>query len=167
MRWTRILYGATCVVYVGTLTLAAWALPDRLASHFSPAGLPNQWESRTSYLITNIILGVAILGGLPALGVVSGRHPRFTNIGNREYWSRPEHRDEFRRGVMNLVLVLASITALFISVTQVVLVWANRTTPTTLPAFPYALPAIAFALITIATAFLYLRRRHHKDSPRR
>jgi len=66
---------------------------------------------------------------------------------------------------MNLFLVLASITALFISVTQVVLVWANRTTPTTLPAFPYALPAIAFALITIATAFLYLRRRHHQDSP--
>ena len=167
MRWTRKLYGATCVVYVGTLTLAAWALPDRLASHFSPAGLPNQWESRTSYLITNLILGVAILGGLPALGVVSGRHPRSINIGNREYWSRPEHRDEFRRGIMNLVLVLASITALFISVTQVVLVRANRTTPTTLPAFPYALPAIAFALITIAAAFLYLRRRHHQDSPRR
>jgi uncharacterized membrane protein len=65
---------------------------------------------------------------------------------------------------MNLFLVLASITALFIGVTQVVLVWANRTTPTTLPAFPYALPAVAFALLTVATAFLYLRRRHHQGS---
>jgi hypothetical protein len=160
-----VLYGTTCVVYVGTLTLAAWALPDPLASHFSPAGLPNQWESRTSYLITNLILGVAILGGLPALGVVSGRHPRSINIGNREYWSRPEHRDEFRRGTLTLFLVLASITALFIDVTQVVLVWANRTTPTTLPAFPYGLPAVAFALLTVATAFLYLRRKHRQDSP--
>jgi hypothetical protein len=41
----------------------------------------------------------------------------------------------------------------------------NRTTPTTLPAFPYALPAIAFALVTIAAAFLYLRRRRHQAAP--
>jgi uncharacterized membrane protein len=70
-------------------------LPDRIASHFGPSGMPNGWMNKTQFLITYAVVL------FPALFVEFWLHRKVANtpqgklrLPNKEYWLAPEHRAE-------------------------------------------------------------------------
>jgi hypothetical protein len=76
------------------LALVSFAiLPDRVAIHFGPGGLPNGWASNLSS--TLLMLGTHLLVFLslflsPRLLTTSAK--KWVSLPNREYWLRPENR---------------------------------------------------------------------------
>jgi len=68
-------------------------LPDRVASHFGPSGMPNGWMTKSQFLT---IYAIMIL---PALAVEFWLARRIAktpgarvNMPNKEYWMAPERR---------------------------------------------------------------------------
>jgi uncharacterized membrane protein len=70
-------------------------LPDRVASHFGPSGLPNAWMERGQFF--GVYLGVVGLLTLAFLGL-SSKFASFEGsdmkLPNKEYWLAPERRAE-------------------------------------------------------------------------
>ena len=70
-------------------------LPDRLASHFGPSGMPNGWMTKQQFFITYAVVF------LPALFVefllgrsVANKPADKLRLPNKEYWLAPERRTE-------------------------------------------------------------------------
>ncbi len=70
-------------------------LPDRMASHFGPSGMPNGWMTKPQFFITYAVVL------LPALIVEFWAHRRIAKtpdaklrLPNKEYWLAPELRAE-------------------------------------------------------------------------
>jgi uncharacterized membrane protein len=70
-------------------------LPDRVASHFGPAGTANGWMTKSQFLLTYAIVL------LPAFAVEFWLPRRVARTGgdrlrlpNKEYWLAPERRSE-------------------------------------------------------------------------
>ena len=70
-------------------------LPDRVASHFGPAGDANGWMTKSQFLLTYALVL------LPALAVEFWLPRRIARTGgdrlrlpNKEFWLAPEHRSE-------------------------------------------------------------------------
>lgn len=70
-------------------------LPDRMASHFGPSGMPNGWMTKSQFF------AIYALALLPALAVefwVARRIARSPgarfNLPNKEFWLAPERREE-------------------------------------------------------------------------
>ena len=68
-------------------------LPDRMASHFGPSGMPNGWMSKSQFLT------VYAMVLLPALAVEFWLARRIAktpgarmNLPNKDYWMAPERR---------------------------------------------------------------------------
>jgi uncharacterized membrane protein len=100
---------ATGLVAVVLVTLGR--LPPVVASHFDAAGVPNGWSSRPTYAL---LIAVGVLLPLGIIGLVTGltqRDPTRLNIPAREYWTRPEHRQEAIRRVRAYVWWLGCVLA--------------------------------------------------------
>lgn len=69
-------------------------LPDRIASHFGPSGMPNGWMTKSQFFT----IYAAML--LPALAVefwvahkIANTPGARINLPNKEFWLAPERRD--------------------------------------------------------------------------
>lgn len=75
-------------------------LPPVVASHFNAAGVPNGWSSRPAYALLLLFIGVLLpLGVVGLLQAVTRHGLSSLNMPAREYWNRPEHREEGVRRV--------------------------------------------------------------------
>jgi hypothetical protein len=94
------------------LLTTAGALPPVVASHFDWAGTPNGWSSRSAYVLLTLVIGILLpLGIVGLVHVVSRGGPGGLNIPAREYWMRPEHRDEAVRRVRTYTWWLGVVLA--------------------------------------------------------
>jgi uncharacterized membrane protein len=84
---------------IGLCLAQAWyyypRLPERVASHFGPSGLPNAWMERNMFF--GVYLGAVGLLALAFLGLAS-KFAAFEgsdmNLPNKEYWLARERRAE-------------------------------------------------------------------------
>lgn len=85
-------------------------LPPVVASHFDAAGVPNGWSSRPAYAVLLFIIGVLLPVGIIILLRALTREGLSTlNIPAREYWNRPEQREEGVRRVRRYVWWLGCV----------------------------------------------------------
>lgn len=148
------------VAFIAGLVLTYHRLPERLASHFSPAGQPNDWMSRTSHVWT--MGGLAI--GLSALILGLFYCVRFfpdsmISLPRRDYWLAPERREETFSFVFRAGIWLASFEALFLLGIHLLLVAANASSPPQLSPGVWVL-GVLFLATVVGWVFVLFQRFH-------
>lgn len=94
-RIANVLFFAILLAAIAQCVSEFPQLPDRLASHFGPSGMPNGWMTKSQFFtIYALVL-------LPALAVefwVARRIAKTPgariNVPNKEFWLAPERREE-------------------------------------------------------------------------
>ena len=70
-------------------------LPDRLASHFGPSGMPNGWMTKQQFFITYALVFLPALFVEFLLGPSVAKKPADKlRLPNKEHWLAPERRSE-------------------------------------------------------------------------
>ena len=116
-----LFWGTVTANYV-FLLLSSFLLPESVAMHFDMSGIPNQWGSRTEYLITMSIL-VSLLSTL-FWGIrwfIRWIPVTSLNIPNKEIWLSENNRAEMYRRVDGIMAELGSVVLLFILIMVVFL----------------------------------------------
>ncbi len=77
--------------------LQAWyyypRLPERVASHFGPTGLPDAWMSKSSFLQFYVIVVTGLTVLFPVLALLVSKFPvQLMNLPNKSYWMSEERR---------------------------------------------------------------------------
>jgi uncharacterized membrane protein len=107
--------GLFCVLAMGLVALVLVTfrrLPPVVASHFDAAGMSNGWSSRPAYALLLLVIGILLPLGITVLITSLTRSgPARLNIPHRDYWTRPEHRQEAVRRVRAYVWWLGCIMA--------------------------------------------------------
>jgi len=134
-------------------------LPDRLASHFGPSGMPNGWMSKSQFFAVY----AAVLA--PALAVEFwvarriGKTPEAKiHLPNKEFWLAPERREEtfgyfqsfFAWYGCALLLLLVYVMGLAMS--------ANLDPSPRLPTGPTITAITAFVAFNVAAVIAMHRR---------
>jgi serine/threonine-protein kinase len=134
-------------------------LPDRIASHFGPAGNANGWMTKSQFLLTYALVL------LPALAVEFWLPRRIARTGgdrlrlpNKEYWLAPERRSE-TFAYFEKFFAWYGCAFLALEVFAMALAMrANLVTPPHLATDPIVSAVIAFVLFNLAAVIAMLRR---------
>jgi uncharacterized membrane protein len=133
-------------------------LPERLASHFGPSGMPNGWMTKEQFYITYALVLI------PALVVeflvgrrISRKGDARINLPNKEYWLAPERREEtfayFRRFFAWYGCALLALLVYVMGLT----LRANLDAVPRLPTTPTIAAIALFVLYNVAAIVAMLR----------
>jgi uncharacterized membrane protein len=158
-RIPRILFFGIVLAAIAQCVHDFPLLPDRLASHFGAAGMPNGWMTKPQFFITYAVVL------LPALIVEFWAHRRVAKtpdgklrLPNKEYWLAPEHRAEtfayFKSffAWFGCAFLLVEVSAMGLAMR------ANFDTPPLLPTGPIVSVIAGFVLYNVAAVIAMLRR---------
>lgn len=143
-------------------------LPDRVATHFDSAGVPDGWESRPVYA-TYLLVAAALISGLCAGPTYLTRHlpDSLINIPNREHWLAPGRRAEAHDRIAALGLAIAAATTgLFIALHLLTVRANGLTPPRQAPAEGVGLVAAYLAILGCVIYGFSVRAWKIEDSPR-
>ena len=153
-----IMLGVSHLCVLAALGLTYDELPQRVASHFNAAGVPDGWMSRSSHLWT--ISALAFGGSALLLGVfycVRFLPGASINLPRREYWLAPERREETFQSLFRAGIWLASFEALFVLGVHLLVVAANSSEPARLSSGVWLLGGFFLAIIA-GWVFALIRR---------
>lgn len=86
--------GVTLLIAVMHALWAYTVLPDRVASHWDGAGVPNGYMDRIGFISFYLWLMVGMTAVFSGIGVLIRHTPNDAiNLPNREYWLSPERRE--------------------------------------------------------------------------
>ena len=147
------------IASLATIALTSVWLPQRVATHFGAAGLPNGFMTRGTYLA----FMAGVVAGMPTLlsaiiGAAIRRSPACINIPHRDYWLAPARREATVDYLLRHTARLAAGVALFALALHFVLIHANALSPPRLEA-SYMWGLLAGALGGVAFWIIDLRRR--------
>lgn len=126
----RVAFVLGFVANVVLAILSLVILPDRVAVHFGPGGMPDGWAP--SYVNSLFFLGMhtllfLLLSFSPRLMFIFPA--RWVNLPNKQFWLAPENRD---RAVGKLSALMDSFGAalfLYLLVIQLLTIQANLSVP--------------------------------------
>lgn len=109
-------------------------LPNRVATHFNAAGVPNGWMSRSQHLVAMAAFGF----GLPLFIMGMCWSARYLptsaiNIPHRDYWLAAHRRDESVDYLFRQSIWLACLETGFITGLHWTVVFSNARQPVDLP----------------------------------
>jgi uncharacterized membrane protein len=92
-RFPRSIYFALVAVLALQGFIYFPKLPDRMASHFDGAGLPNGYQSKEMFflMLYGILFAISALLAYAVPALISSK-PEITNLPNKGYWLAPERR---------------------------------------------------------------------------
>jgi serine/threonine-protein kinase len=112
----RIIFGMVCIGLAAMECAYFYPqLPARVVSHFGANGIPNGWMSREVFLGTCVgtVAFIALI-----FGVIDALLPKMPtalwNLPNKGYWLAPERKERTAGIVSNALLLIESLTVLFI-----------------------------------------------------
>lgn len=161
MHHTKWIYIAAVGLFAISTVWAAAALPDVVNTHFGASGQPNGSMTRGGYIAFSLFLSTFSVALVPLAGTAAARRPgKFSNIGNRGYWARPENRAAFRTRYIGLCLMIGAVCALLLTGGNIVIVTLNSGSrrPVPLP----VLPTVVFVAVLVgafAAAYKWYGRR--------
>ena len=158
-RLPRSLFFAMICVAIAQCIRDFPLLPDRIASHFNAAGMPNGWMTKTQFLWTYALVL------LPALAVefwvsrqIATKPDAKLNLPNKEYWLAPERRAE-TFAYFDLFFAWYGCAFLFVVVSAMGLAMsANFDSPPRLPAGPILSIIVGFVVFNALAIVTMLRR---------
>ena len=144
--------------FLGTLYMTAQRLPERVASHFNAAGIPDGWAERSKYLWTFGGIGVGLC--LLMLGIfftIRFFPPSMLNLPRRDYWLAPERREWTYAYLFRIGAMLAATELIFLLVVHLLVVSANLAEPPRLSGSIWVALAGMLIAMTILTV-VFIRR---------
>ena len=105
------------ITVLGLLDLARYypLLPEKVASHFDGAGLPNGWMPKDGFAVVTLILfGFAGLVQSLAAASLRGLPDEKINLPNKAYWLAPERRQETLGFISDHQMRFAAITQMLL-----------------------------------------------------
>jgi uncharacterized membrane protein len=158
-RIPRILFFAIVLVAMAQCIHDFPLLPDRLASHFGPSGMPNGWMTKPQFFIAYALLF------LPALFVeflvgrkVANRPVEKLRLPNKEYWLAPERRAETFAYLKDFFAWYGCAVLLVEVLAMGLAMRANFVDPPMLPADPIVTVVGGFILFNVAAVIAIYRR---------
>lgn len=153
MRFLRaaiVLVAAVSVVRTWTIL---GALPERVASHFDAAGMPNGWMPREGFLALQAgILALMVLLFVLLPRTIAWLPVGFVNLPHREHWLAPERREETMATIELWMGALGLLVVVSIAIFEELAVQANLPGgPGRLSMLPFWLTL--FAVLAAATAW--------------
>ena len=147
------------VASLAIMALTSVWLPERIASHFGAAGLPNGFMTRGTYLafMAGVVVGIPTLLSV-IIGAAIHRSPDSINIPHRDYWLAPARREATAEYLVRHTARLAAGVALFALALHFVLIHANALSPPRLEA-PLVWWPLGAALAGVGLWIVSLRRR--------
>ena len=134
-------------------------LPDRIATHFGTAGVPNGWMSREALgtfdlvflaFVLTVVIGSAYLIRFLPVSLI--------NVPHRDYWFAPERRRQSHARMFVHTLWLACLMVAFlIAVNQLIFVANLRPGPPHLRSRDFFVVPVGFLLAVIAWAVRLFR----------
>lgn len=139
-------------------------LPERMASHFGPSGLPNGWMTKQSFFIVYaLVIAVAsVLEFLPARSIARSS-PSSLHLPNKEYWLAPERRAQTFAYFTKFFAWYGCAILLVLVVAMGLAINANLNPPPRLAARPILAAIGGFVLFSILS-IAHLMRRFSKVS---
>jgi uncharacterized membrane protein len=158
-RIPRILFFAVVLLAMARCIHDFPLLPDRLASHFGPSGMPNGWMTKPQFFITYALLF------LPALFVeflagrkVANSPANKLRLPNKEYWLAPERRTETLAYFESFFAWYGCAVLLVEVLAMGLAVRANFDDPPVLATGPIVTVAAGFIVFNITAAVAVYRR---------
>jgi hypothetical protein len=145
------------VAFAAYVWYSARQLPERVAVHFGPSGLPDGWIMRGSYVETTLIFGAVVpafvAGVFAFIRVGDGR---LMNIPRREYWLAPERRAETLAFVQRQGAWFAGLLIAFLAAAHYFILMANGQSPATLsPQWPISCAGgLVAAMVLLVVSFV-------------
>jgi serine/threonine-protein kinase len=158
-RLPKALFFAIVCVAIAQCVRDFPLLPERIASHFNAAGMPNGWMTRTEFLWTYALVL------LPAVAIefwvsqqIAKKPDAKLNLPNKEYWLAPERRAE-TFAYFDLFFAWYGCAFLFVVVSAMGLAMrANFDSPPRLPTAPIVSVLVGFAVFNVLAIVTMLRR---------
>jgi len=99
-------------------SLHAWhlssVLPERVASHFNDAGVPNAWMTRDGFVRVYALVIAVVTLVFAGVGALAPRMPdSLINLPNKSYWLAPERRASSLAWITGWATWMGSSTLLF------------------------------------------------------
>jgi uncharacterized membrane protein len=134
-------------------------LPDRLASHFGPSGVPSLWLTKPQFfaLYAGLIVLVASVGFL-APRMIAKTPASKINLPYKEYWLAPERRVETFASFERYFAWYACVFLLLETLTMHLVMQVNLRTPPRLPIGLILFMISAFVLFNIVAVIAAFRR---------
>ena len=123
MKLSKILLVVLSVIFIGQLVYFYPQLPATIASHFNASGQANDWMSKSSFYIFEVILLLFFLAiGLFLPRLLFSLPDSMINLPNKEYWLAPERREQTLNSFgESFSWIFVGVIALFVAINQVVL----------------------------------------------
>lgn len=134
-------------------------LPERVASHFNGAGVPNGWMTKDQFFtLSAFLVALAIFTGLLPPFLISKMNPSLINLPNKEYWLAPGQHDATVAYFRLWFAWFACGLLLFVALVLRVVVESNRSASPRLPNGPFIALLLGFLVFT-AGCIVALHRR--------
>ncbi len=159
IRLPRILFFTIVVATIAQCLHDFPLLPDRLASHFNAAGIPNGWMTKTQFMwVYAVVL-------LPALAIefwvsrkIANEPDAKLNLPNKDYWLAPGRRVETFAYFDRFCAWYGCIFLFVVVFAMGLAMRANLTFPPRLPTTPIVTDIAGFAVFNIVAVTAMLRR---------
>jgi len=134
-------------------------LPNRIASHFGPSGMPNGWMSKTPFVV---LYAVMVLVAASAVFLVPRSIAKTSNdrihLPHKEYWLAPERRAETWAYFERHFAWYGCVFLLLIVFAMELVIQANFRTPPQLSSGPFLFLILAFLLFNLVWVIQLFRR---------
>jgi uncharacterized membrane protein len=162
----KVLLATTFIIGVIQCLVYRSRMPEKVAIHFGPLGLPDSWATRDM----NCMLGIMVFCIMTALMILAPHLIRvvpvsLVNLPHKDYWLAPARREETITEVSARLYAFGSAVNLFF-VAVTCLVWlANRSDPVKLDTTSVLLCLGCFMFFTAAWLYSFLRYFHRTGKP--
>jgi uncharacterized membrane protein len=158
----RLMFVLALVLAPVIVWSTAPGLPERVATHFGPGGLPNGWMPRDGYLAFMLAMSTLLpLFVVATTGLLPRWAPSLSRIRNREHWFAPARREATLGWLLNHALWLGVVLCTFLVAVHLLIVQANVQAPARLAESQLVTAVVVFLIalaIWIATMVARFRR---------
>lgn len=117
-------------LFTGVVVATAPFLPERVASHFGGAGVPDGWSSRTAFVAGSLLFGAGFSSlFILVLGAIRHFPASMLNVPKAALWRTPAHHPEACVILRERGFILSALTLVWLTGMQIFLVRANPAVP--------------------------------------
>ena len=147
------------MVFIGAVFWQAQGMPERVASHWNAAGIPNGWMPRAMEIGLFLAFGLGLSLFVPFIAYTFRWFPPDSlNVPNSAYWRAPEHYPEACEIAFRSSLWTGAATALWAAHFHGLIAAANRKAPPMLDAAAITHSSwILIGVLLVWTVYLWRR----------
>jgi uncharacterized membrane protein len=118
----QVVFVVLALVSIGQALWQHGQLPEKVASHFDGAGVPNGWTARGTHTTLHVATVLFVAALIQGLVLLNARLPKeYINIPRRDYWLAPERAAATHAWLADMLLALGcALVAFFMGVFRLI-----------------------------------------------